>query len=53
MSRRCFVDSLGDDARLGAQSQIAGIDVQDLVHVHEAEHKAARARHTPAAQACS
>ena len=51
MARGRVVDLLRDDAGLRAERQVPRIDVEDRVHVRQAEHHAARHRHAPAAQA--
>ena len=53
MSRRGLVDALVRHARLREQREVARIELEDLVHLREAKHDAAGARHAAAAQAGS
>ena len=49
--RRGIVDLLGDDAALRVHREIARVDFEDAIQLHEAEHDAIRRRHAAAAEA--
>jgi hypothetical protein len=53
MARRRLVDALRNRARLCPQRQIARVEIEDGVHLREAEHEAPGRRDAAAAQACS